>query len=45
MVYFHIFPLGPCCIWFPFSVTVVRCMKMMMFNLGLNVHSPACQLQ
>jgi len=45
MVFFPIsifFPLGPCCIWFPFSL---RCMKMMIFTLDLKVHSSACKLQ
>jgi hypothetical protein len=27
------------------TVTVLRCMKMMSFTLGLNVHSSACKLQ
>ncbi len=46
MVFFPIsmfFPHGPCCIWFPFSDSYVRCMKMMIFTLGLNVHSSACK--
>jgi hypothetical protein len=39
MVFFSIslfFHLGPCCIWFPFSDSYgIRCMKMMIFTLGL----------
>jgi hypothetical protein len=27
------------------TVTVLRCMQMMSFTLGLNVHSSACKLQ
>ncbi len=49
MVFFPIsifFPHGPCCTVFDSpsqTVTVLRCMKMMIFTLGLNVHSSACK--
>ena len=38
------FPHGPCCIWFPFSDSYgTEVQKMMIFTLGLNVHSSACK--
>ena len=38
------FPHGPCCIWFPFSDSYgTEVHEMMIFTLGLNVHSSACK--